>query len=87
VSLLLVLAVWRAGASPWVLGVVAVAMVAFGALDVREVIHQANESRTGLAVLAGLVAALHLAAALLAARAALNARDSGPPLAPPAPVT
>jgi Flp pilus assembly protein TadB len=87
VSLLLTAAVWRAGASPWVLAVVAVAMAGFCALDVREVIHQADESRTGLAVLAVVVAALHLAAALLAGRAAIGARQSGPPLAPSAHAT
>ena len=45
------------------LGVVAAAMLVFAALDVREVFHQVDESRTGLAVLAGVVAALHLGAA------------------------
>jgi hypothetical protein len=84
VSLLFALAVWRAGSSPLLLGVVALAMAAFCALDVREVVHQLNESRAGLAVLAGLVACLHLAAAVLAARAALVARDQGPPLSGPA---
>ena len=46
--------------------VVALAMLAFAALDVREIFHQHDESRTGLALLAGFVAALHLAAALAA---------------------
>ena len=80
-SLLLAAGVWFFGASPLLLGVVALAMAAFGALDVREVVHQANESRTGLMLLAALVAILHFAAAMLAARAAVAARDTGPPAA------
>jgi len=63
VSLGLAAAVWTRPRSLIVLGVVAAAMVLFAALDIREVIHQVDESRTGLAVLAGIVAALHLAAA------------------------
>ncbi len=41
------------------------AMALFAVLDVREVVHQSDEGRTGLAVLAGLVAALHAAAAAI----------------------
>jgi hypothetical protein len=41
--------------------------LAFAVLDVRELVHQADESRTGLVVLAGAVAVLHLAVAALAA--------------------
>jgi hypothetical protein len=78
-SLLLAAGVWWLGASPLVSGVVAVAMAAFGALDVREVVHQARESRTGLMLLAALVAVLHLVAAAIAARAAVAARDTGSP--------
>ncbi|HKE78504.1 MAG TPA: hypothetical protein VKB54_04315 [Solirubrobacteraceae bacterium] len=79
VSLLLAAAVWWRGGSPLVLGGIAAAMAAFCALDIREVVHQVNESRTGLAVLAGGVAALHAAAALLAARAAVTTRGVPPP--------
>jgi hypothetical protein len=67
-SLALALAVWlRPG---WVLLLAAVVgmTVAFAALDVREVFHQADEDDGGLALLAGVVAALHLAAAALALR-------------------
>jgi hypothetical protein len=49
----------------------ALAMLAFTALDIREVTHQLSESRPGLAALAATVALLHLAAgaaALLATR-------------------
>jgi hypothetical protein len=84
VSLLLAAAVWWRGGSPFVLGVVVVAMAAFAALDIREVVHQVNESRTGLAVLAAVVAALHGAAGILAGRTAVTARGSAPPLAPAA---
>jgi hypothetical protein len=45
---------------------VVVACLAFTAFDLREVAHQAGESRTGLALVAALVAALHLAAAATA---------------------
>ena len=62
-SLAMAAAVWTRPTSLLVLGIVAIAMLLFAALDVREVFHQADESRTGLAVLAGVVAALHLAAA------------------------
>src|SRR2546423_5047434 len=62
-SLGLAAAVWTRPQSLVVLGVVAAAMVLFAALDVREIFHQVDEGRTGLAVLAGVVAALHLAAA------------------------
>lgn len=78
-SLLLAAGVWWLSASPLALGVVALAMAVFGALDVREVVHQTDESRTGLMLLAALVAVLHIAAAALAARAAVAARDTGSP--------
>jgi hypothetical protein len=81
VSLLLAAAVWWRGGSAFVLGIVVVAMVAFGALDIREVVHQVNESRTGLAVLAAVVAALHGAAGLLAGRDAVMARGVPPSIA------
>src|SRR5919107_4192514 len=54
VSLALAALVWR-GAAPWLLAIVALVMVAFAALDVREVVHQIGESRTGLTLLALLV--------------------------------
>ncbi len=81
VSLLLAAAVWWQRGSKLVLAVVAAAMAAFCALDIREVVHQVSESRTGLAVLAGVVAALHGAAALVAGRAAAGAPGDTPPVA------
>lgn len=60
----------------WVgmLVVLALAMLIFGVLDIREVAHQSDESQTGLGVLAGAIAALHLAAAVVAGRMAQGAR-------------
>ena len=52
------------------LAVVALAMLVFAALDVREVVHQIDESKEGLAVLAGIVPALYLTAATVAGRLA-----------------
>lgn len=49
-------------ASPLLAALVGLAMAAFAALDVREVVHQFGESHSGLAVLAIVVAALHLLA-------------------------
>jgi membrane protein DedA with SNARE-associated domain len=53
-----------------------IAFVALGwaLLDVREVFHQAGESRTGIALLAAAVAVLHLATAAVAGRLAVRAR-------------
>ena len=48
--------------SPLVPLAVAAGMTAFLALDAKEVAHQLNESRGSLALLAGIVALLHLAA-------------------------
>lgn len=54
---------WLAG-----LGLVVLAMGAFSALDIAEVSHQAGIDEHGLAILAGLVAVLHLAAGFVALR-------------------
>ena len=57
--------------SPLLAAGVTLAMLAFTALDIREVNHRLSESRPGLAALAAAVALLHLlagAAAILAAR-------------------
>jgi hypothetical protein len=64
--------------------VAGVAMLAFAALDVREVFHQGDINESGLAVLAGAVAALHLAAAAVAAAMASRSRDSTAPATGPA---
>jgi hypothetical protein len=44
--------------------------LAWAALDIREVIHQLDESRTGVAVVAMAVAALHLTVAAISGRLA-----------------
>jgi hypothetical protein len=49
---------------------VVVIAVAWAALDIREVVHQLDESRTGVAVVAMAVAALHLAVAAISGRLA-----------------
>jgi hypothetical protein len=68
-SIALALAAWRRP-SATVLLALAAAMLAFAALDLREVAHQLSENRTGLALLAGAVAVLHAAAAAVAVRLA-----------------
>jgi hypothetical protein len=50
--------------TPWLLLAVATAMLAFAVFDIAEVFHQVDRDEAGIAVLAGFVAALHLAAAL-----------------------
>ena len=59
------------------LAVIALVMVAFAALDVREVFHQQDEDETGLAVLASVIAALHLGAAAVAASMGRTANAAG----------
>lgn len=65
-SLLLAFGVWRFPTMRPLLVLVALAALAFCAFDVREAVHQASESRTGLVIVAAFVAALHLAAAVVA---------------------
>ena len=48
----------------------------FAVFDIAEIRHQLEESHTGIAALAALVAAAHLAAA---ATAGLSTRAAGPP--------
>jgi hypothetical protein len=60
--------------SPLLAAAVAAVMLAFTALDIREVIHQLNESRPGLASLAAAIAALHLAASAAAVATTRRAR-------------
>lgn len=65
------------------LALVSAAMLAFAALDVLEAVRKADVDDTGLAILAGIVAALHLGAAVLAAVMASQARR--PRVVPPGP--
>ena len=75
------LAAIRFGRRPGVLIAIALIALAWAALDVREVAHQLDESRTAIAVIAIVVAALHLAVALLAGTMAARERqlDGGSP--------
>jgi hypothetical protein len=59
------------------LALVAVTMLAFEALDVREVVHQFDIDKDGLAVLAAVIAGLHGGAAVVAVTLASRARHSG----------
>jgi hypothetical protein len=61
------------GLRPGFLLAVVVIGVAWAALDIREVVHQLDESRTGVAVIAIVVAALHLAVAAIGGRLATRA--------------
>jgi hypothetical protein len=65
-SLVLAVAVWLRPGSRQLLVLVAIAMIGFAVLDVREVVHQLDEDTGGLALLAGVVAALHLGVAAVA---------------------
>jgi hypothetical protein len=58
---------------PFLLAVVAIGL-GWAALDIREALHQIDESRAGIPVLAAAVAALHLAAAGTAGRLARDIR-------------
>ena len=63
---------WRVG-----LVVIAVVMLVFGALDVREAFHQSDENQTGLVILAIAIAALHFAAAAVASAMAARSEAAG----------
>jgi hypothetical protein len=69
-SLALALPAWLRPRAATLLAIVAAAMFAFAALDAREVLHQLDEHRTALVLLAATVAALHAAAAAVAGRMA-----------------
>lgn len=60
-SLALSALVWFARA-PWLFLLVAAAMIGFAVFDIAEVFHQVDRDEAGIAVLAGVVAVLHLAA-------------------------
>lgn len=81
VSLALACAAWLRPQLALLLALVAVTMLAFTALDIREVFHQLDVSEDGLAVLAAAIACLHgggaVAAAVMAARA--RRRPGGTP--------
>lgn len=64
-SLALAAATWRSDRK-WILLLTAMFATAFAALDVAELSHQIKESAATIAVVAGIIAILHAAAALLA---------------------
>jgi hypothetical protein len=66
------LAAGRAGRLRSFLLALVVIVLVWAALDIREVVHQLDESRTGVAALALAVAVLHLAAAAVSGRLALS---------------
>ena len=80
-SLLLAAGCWFRPEWRWLLVVTAFAMAAFAVLDLREVIHQLDESDTGLASVAGVVATLHVAAAVTAVILARRSREREAPAA------
>jgi hypothetical protein len=63
-AVLLALAVWVAPLPPVLLAVIAFGVV-FAAFDVREVVHQVDESREGLVIVAAILALLHALVAVL----------------------
>lgn len=64
-SVALAAATWRSD-SKWILLVTALFAAAFAALDVAELSHQIKQSAATIAFIAGIIAVLHAAAALLA---------------------
>ena len=81
-SLVLAAGCWLRPGWRWLLVLTAVAMVAFAALDVREVVHQFDESNAGLGLIALLVAVLHAAAAVTAVVLLSRTRSAEGELAP-----
>jgi hypothetical protein len=75
VSVLLAATVWFRALVPALIAIVGFGLL-FAALDVREVLHQVDESRTGLIVIASALIGLHLLVAMLAAAALLAGRMS-----------
>jgi len=80
-SLLLAAGCWFRPEWRWLLVVTALAMAAFAILDLREVIHQLDESDAGLASVAGAVATFHVAAAVTAVILARRSHEREAPAA------
>ena len=75
---LAILAAGRIGRLRWFLLAVAIIALAWAALDIREVVHQIDESRTGIALVATAVAVLHLTAAAVSGGLAGQAPGAPP---------
>jgi hypothetical protein len=65
-SLLLAFLVWTRPTWRWPVALTAVVMLGFLILDIREILHQVDGSRTSIAIAATVVALLHGAAAVVA---------------------
>ncbi|ADP79511.1 hypothetical protein [Pseudofrankia inefficax] len=76
-SLLLAAAVWRRP-STGVCALVALFAASAAVLDIAEIHHQAREGTVSVAVIAAIVAALHTATTLAAARTAAATRNTSP---------
>jgi hypothetical protein len=66
----------RAGEAPWFLLAVAAVAIVWALLDVREIVHQLDESQAAIAVVAAGVAALHGTVGVLSVREARRVRVS-----------
>ena len=66
VSVVMAGAVWFELGSAWLLIAVALSMLVFAIFDVREILHQIDESNELIAVAAFVVASLHVGAAVIA---------------------
>jgi hypothetical protein len=75
VSIAFAALVWLSD-SEALLAIVAIVATVFAVFDIAEVFHQIDESRTGLAITAALVAAGHATIAILGATAFLRARHA-----------
>ena len=73
-SVVLAIGVWLRQ-DRWLLWLVAGFALGFAVLDVAELAHQIDKNRTGLAVIAAAVAAIHLAAASVATLQATNEQN------------
>jgi hypothetical protein len=69
------LAAWLRATWLPLFALIAIALIALAALDIREVFHQVDKAKSGLAALASIVAILHLSAA----GPAVAARQQTPP--------
>jgi hypothetical protein len=75
VSVLLAASVWFRPLVPVLISVAGFGLL-FAALDVREVLHQVDESRTSLIAIASTLIGLHLLVAMLAATVLVGGRIS-----------
>jgi hypothetical protein len=77
ITLALAAAAWFSGAS-LVLWIIATFGIAFATFDVLEAVHQSNEARTGLVVLAVALAIVHLGIAFVSGSLAKGSATASP---------